>query len=122
MKGRKEFEIRWKRSGFPRFSQKGAGKSARQVQAGKRFGAVSTDSQASSQQQGFMVLFFRIILLQKNLWLWILQQRRNWKTHSGAASIWPKHISTVPRAGRALYFSKKRVEYVPDGSQAAASG
>src|SRR5215467_1877917 len=67
MKGRKQFEIRWKRSGFPRFSQKGAGKSERQVQAGERFGAVSTDSQASSQQQGFMVLFFRIITLAEEV-------------------------------------------------------
>src|SRR5215467_265613 len=107
MKGRKEFEIRWKPPDFPRFSQKGAGKSARQVQGGKRFGAVSTDSQASSQQQGFMVLFFRIILLQKKLWLWILQREAKWEdAFGGGKHLAEAHFHSAASGSGFILFQK----------------
>src|SRR5690242_6405681 len=42
---------------FPLFSQKCAGESRLQVKTVKWFGTVSTDSQESSQQQSFILLF-----------------------------------------------------------------
>src|SRR6516164_4567967 len=56
-------------SSFPLFSQKGAGDSALQVQAGKRVVVVSTDSQISSQQQGFIYLAFDRTSCSRDLWL-----------------------------------------------------
>lgn len=44
-------------SDFPLFSQKSAGESRPQVMPEKRFATVSTDSQESSQQQGFIFIF-----------------------------------------------------------------
>jgi hypothetical protein len=55
MKHGKEAGVRLRRSDFPLFPQKGAGRPLLQVRVEKRFGVVSTDSQESSQQQ---VLFF----------------------------------------------------------------
>ena len=56
-------------SSFPLFSQKGAGDSALQVQAGKRVVVVSTDSQISSQQQGFIYLALDRTSCSRDLWL-----------------------------------------------------
>ena len=63
-------------SSFPLFSQKGAGDSALQVQAEKRVVVVSTHSQISSQQQGFIYLAFRQNFLQKRLV--VVQIRAKW--------------------------------------------
>src|SRR5438445_13680242 len=46
-------------SSFPLFSQKATWGSTLQVHAAKRFVVVSTDSQASSQQQGLFIWFRR---------------------------------------------------------------
>src|SRR6516162_3531844 len=56
-------------SSFPLFSQKGAGDSTLQVQAGKRVVVVSTDSQNSSQQQGFIYLALDRTSCSRDLWL-----------------------------------------------------
>lgn len=63
-------------SSFPLFSQKGAGGSTPQVQAGKRLVLVSTDSQISSQQQGFIYLVSRWNLLQQRIV--VVQIRAKW--------------------------------------------
>ena len=111
---------------FPLFSQNGAGEPQLQVKAGKRFGVVSTDSQESSQQQGLFVLFFKISFLQKRLQLWIFRSEGlSVRTNSGAKrkrGTKGRLISTEAREshkGRALYFAKKRVEYLPEASQGA---
>jgi hypothetical protein len=124
MKRGTKLPINARHAGFPLFSQNGAGEAQLQVKAGKRFGVVSTDSQASSQQQGLFVLFFKIRFLQKRLRLWIFRSE-GVKTNSGARrkrGTKGRLISTEARArhkGRALYFAKKRVEYLPEASQGA---
>jgi len=107
MKQRRESRTGALHSDFPLFSQKGAGKSAFQVKAEKRFGAVSTDSQASSQQQGFMVLFFRIILLQKKLWLWILQREAKWEdAFGGGKHLAEAHFHSAASGSGFILFQK----------------
>jgi hypothetical protein len=129
MKRGTKLPINARHADFPLFSQNGAGESQLQVKAGKRFGVVSTDSQESSQQQGLFVLFFKISFLQKRLQLWIFRSEGlSVRTNSGARrkrGTKGRLISTEAREshkshkGRALYFAKKRVEYLPEASQGA---
>ncbi|HKE34809.1 MAG TPA: hypothetical protein VKB66_06390 [Candidatus Acidoferrum sp.] len=60
---------------FPLFSQEGAGELRLQVKTKKWFGAVSTDSQQSSQQQGLLSLFIKNLSCRRSCGCGFLRRR-----------------------------------------------
>lgn len=109
MKVGTKLEIDAKRFTFPLFSQKGAGESWPQVKVEKWFVMVSTDSQESSQQQGFTFCFSTQSLLQKKLWLWILVVTAKSGGFGGKANRADAHFHSAARGFRrvGLYTLRK---------------
>ena len=94
---------------FPLFSQKSAAGSQLQVKAEKPLAEVSTDSQGSSQQQGFIRCSFRISFLQKKLWLWILERGRNLESDSVLRRTRRYFHSAARESGFILFEKASRV-------------
>src|SRR5690348_15870807 len=69
--------------------------------------------------KGLFVLSSGQVSCRSSFGCGFLPRSQNFREDSAAGWTSTKHISTVLRESRALYFAKKRVEYLPEASQAA---